>query len=89
MSAVRFRLWAPLPLLVFINKGFRRITRLFYHNSYHNLQLNPLSLARIGGWHMTSGGMSKIMLSYGRGIDDSELVTSLTADARIIWGHLL
>jgi integrase len=51
--------------------------------------VNPLSLARIGGWHMAGGGVSKIMLSYGRGIDDSELVTSLTADARIIWGHLL
>ena len=66
------------------------------HGLRHTLQaaatvagVNPLSLARIGGWQMAGTGVSKIMLSYGRGIDDSELVTSLTVEARIIWGHLL
>ena len=51
--------------------------------------INPLSLARIGGWSMAGSALSSVMLSYGRGVDDSDLVATLSDDCRLIWAHLL
>ena len=51
--------------------------------------INPLSLARIGGWSMAGSALSSVMLSYGRGVDDSDLVATLSDDCRLIWSHLL
>ena len=41
---------------------------------------NPLALARIGGW--SGSGLNPIMLGYGAGVEDSQLLNELAAEAR-------
>jgi len=50
---------------------------------------NPIALARIGGWSMTKGEISKQSLEYGRSVSDSELIDGLTEAAHEIWRHVL
>lgn len=52
-------------------------------------RINPMDLARIGGWSMAGTGISTQALEYGRSMDDSELVAGLTDAARKVWAHLL
>ena len=48
---------------------------------------NPIALARVGGW--SGSGLNPVMLGYGTGAEDSELVASLSAEVRRWWKHLL
>ena len=48
---------------------------------------NPMAVARIGGW--TGSGLNTVMLGYGAGMGDSEMVASLSAEARRWWKHLI
>ena len=41
---------------------------------------NPLALARIGGW--SGSGLNPIMLGYGAGVEDSQLLNELAVEAR-------
>ena len=52
-------------------------------------RINPMDLARIGGWAMAGTGISTQALEYGRSMDDSELVAGLADAARKVWAHLL
>lgn len=62
------------------------------HSLRHTMQAaasasmaNPLALARIGGW--SGAGLNTTMLTYGAGVDDSELVQSLMAESRRWFKH--
>ena len=48
---------------------------------------NPLAVARVGGW--TGSGLNTVMLGYGAGMGDSELVQSLSTEVRRWWKHLI
>ena len=48
---------------------------------------NPMAVARVGGW--TGSGLNPVMLGYGAGMGDSELVASLSTEVRRWWRHLL
>ena len=48
---------------------------------------SPIALSRVAGW--SSGAVSPIVLGYGAGMADSELVRSLSDECRRWWGHLL
>ncbi|MDB2644945.1 hypothetical protein N9Y37_10875 [Luminiphilus sp.] len=52
-------------------------------------RINPMDLARIGGWTMAGTGISTQALEYGRSMDESELIAGLTDSARQVWAHLL
>ena len=48
---------------------------------------NAFALAAIGGW--AGSGLNPVMMSYGSGVADSELLTTLATESRRWWKHLL
>lgn len=48
---------------------------------------NSLALARVGGW--SGSGLNPVMLGYGTGMEDSELVASLAAEVSRWWRPVL
>ena len=47
----------------------------------------PIAMARVGGW--SGSGLNPVMLGYGAGMEDSELVASLAAEVSRWWRPVL
>ncbi|MDB3923340.1 hypothetical protein N9359_04510 [Luminiphilus sp.] len=72
-------------------RGFEKVTG---HCLRHTMKAvasaamaNSFALAAVGGW--AGSGLNPVMLSYGSGAADSELVASLSIEVRRWWKHLL
>lgn len=50
---------------------------------------NPIVLARVGGWSSAGVALNPIMLGYGAGIEDSELVKGLATEVQRWWDSRL